>query len=235
MLNGFDYAFTTDFVREHGGGLPIIFNLSQGILIIYFVFSVFWMGGILKVLKKEDNPFSFRKFLQGSAHYFWRLIRLSIYFIIFHVINLLIFVFIFLKIGVSPFEMESEVIIINSIKIMLPIFLLISTILFLVHDYAKIQIIHQKKKIITRPILDSFRFVFKNFKKCIGLYLLNLLTFGIFFGIYWLLSNSFKSTTSPSIFLLFIIGQAFIFSRIATKLLNIGSAISLFQKIQNPV
>jgi hypothetical protein len=229
MLNGFDYTFISDLMREYGSGLSVIMSLSQGIIVLFFIFSIFWMGGILSILKLEDNDYSFRKFWQGSAIYFWRLIRLTFYFTFFQALLLGVFAFIFIQQGINPLEVESEVTIINSLMFLVPIYLLFATIIFMIQDYAKIHIVHQKKKVIFQSIKKAFSFVIKNFRKCFGLYLLNLLTFAVFFGTYWLLSNSFNSNSTPTIFLLFFIGQAFIFSRIAVKLLNLGSAIELFR------
>ena len=229
MLDGFDYTFISDLMREYGSGLSVIMSLSQGIILLFFIFSIFWMGGILSILKLEENDYSFRKFWQGSAIYFWRLIRLTFYFTFFQALLLGIFVFIFIQQGINPLEVKSEVSIINSLMIMLPIYLLFATIIFMIQDYAKIHIVHQEKKLIFHSIKKAFGFVIKNFRKCFGLYLLNILTFAAFFGIYWILSNSFKSNTTPTIALLFSIGQAFIFSRIAVKLLNLGSAMELLK------
>jgi hypothetical protein len=232
MLDGFDYTFLSDLMREYGSGLSVIMNLSMGIILLFFIFSIFWMGGILSILKNEENDYSFRKFWQGSAVYFWKLTRLTFYFTFFQIVILGFFAFLFLQQGVSPFEVESEVSIIKSILILLPIYLLSATIFFMIQDYAKIHIVHDETKFIFQPIKNAFRFVFKNFRKCFGLYLLNLLTFAVFFSIYWILSNSFNSNSTPTITLLFLIGQTFIFSRIAVKLLNLGSAMELFQTLK---
>lgn len=229
MLDGFDYTFISDLLREYGSGFSVVMNLSMGIIILFFIFSIFWMGGILSILKNEENDYSFRKFWQGSAFYFWKLTRLTFYFIFFQIVILGFFAFLFLRQGISPFGVESEVSIIKSIMILLPIYLFFASIFFMIQDYAKIHIVHDDTKFIFQSIKNAFRFVLKNFRKCFGLYLLNLLTFLVFFGIYWILSNSFKSNSTPTIFLLFLIGQAFIFSRIAVKLLNLGSAMELFQ------
>jgi len=231
MLDGFDYTFISDLMREYGSGFSVVMNLSVGIILLFFIFSIFWMGGILSILKREDDDYSFRKFWQGSAIYFWKLIRLTFYFTFFQIIILGFFVFLFLQNGISPFELENEMVIIRSVMILLPIYLFFATVFFMIQDYAKIHILHSETTWIFQPIKNSFRFVFKNFRKCFGLYLLNLLTFLTFFGIYWILSNGFKSNSTPTIFLLFLIGQAFIFSRIAVKLLNLGSALEMY-KIQ---
>ena len=233
MLDGFDYTFISDFMREYGEGFSVILNLSLGIVLLYFFFSVFWMGGILSILKNKNTKFQVQFFLQSSAYFFWRLVRLTFYFILIQVAIFGSFAFVLIKMGISPFEVESEVKIISTMKFMLPIYLLIATVFFMIQDYAKVHIIHHRTGLITQPIREAFRFVYKNFKKCFGLYLLNLLTFLVFFGAYWLVSNCFNSNTDSTIVLLFFIGQAFVFARIAVKLVNLGSAIALYETMDN--
>ena len=228
MLNSFDYTFISELVREYESGLSVIMNLSVGIILLFFIFSIFWMGGILSILKNKENNYSFRQFWQGSTVYFWKLTRLTFYFSCFQIIIFGFFAFLFLRQGISPFEIKSEISIIKSISILLPIYISFAIIIFMIQDYAKIHIVHDNRKLIFQSIKNAFQFVLKNFGKCFGLYLFNLVTFAAFFGIYWSLSNSFKSDSSPTIALLFIIGQSFIFSRIAVKILNLGSAMELY-------
>ncbi|HFC00937.1 MAG TPA: hypothetical protein ENJ53_09060, partial [Phaeodactylibacter sp.] len=199
MLDGFDYTFISDFMREYGEGFSVILNLSLGIMLLYFLFSIFWMGGILSILKNKNTKFQVQYFLQSSAYFFWRLVRLTFYFILIQVAVFGSFAFILMQMGISPFEVKSEIKIINTMKFMLPIYLLITTVFFMIQDYAKVHIIHHKIGYITQPIREAFRFVYQNFKKCFGLYLLNLLTFLFFFGVYWLASNSFQSNTDSTI------------------------------------
>ncbi|MEM6963397.1 MAG: hypothetical protein AAF573_01445, partial [Bacteroidota bacterium] len=119
-LGGFDYAFVTDFMREYGGGMSVILNLSFGIIGLFFIFSIFWMGGILSVLKENSPTFSSQKFWQGSTIYFWRLVRLTFYFFLMHVVMLSIFALLFAKQGINPLVIESEIPIINRFKIFIP-------------------------------------------------------------------------------------------------------------------
>ena len=40
MLNSFDYTFISDLVREYESGLSVIMNLSVGIILLFFIFSI---------------------------------------------------------------------------------------------------------------------------------------------------------------------------------------------------
>ena len=93
--------------------------------------------------------------------------------------------------------------------IILPIYLFVATLFFMVQDYAKVHIVASNQKWITQPILQAFRFVFKNFGKTLLLYLLNLLTFLVFFFIYWKINGPLGPN---SIGLAFIIGHCLLYT-----------------------
>lgn len=59
----------------HGG----VQAVALALVAIYFVFLLFAMGGVLESLYTDTTP-RFADFLQASAGYFWRMVRLSIVF-----------------------------------------------------------------------------------------------------------------------------------------------------------
>ena len=103
----------------------------------------------------------------------------------------------------------------------------------MIQDYAKIHIVSGDKKMLTKPILEIFKLTIKNFVKTASLYLLNILTILIIFGIYRLLQTPFTSDNMTGIFILFLVGQLFLFCRIGVKLLNLGSATWMYKYIAN--
>ena len=92
LLPGFDYTVFQDFMNEYGDIYSAIFGQSQLIVFFYFFLSVFLVGGILKILKNNRDRFNFQSFWSGCTFYFWRMLRLTVYFLIVHVVILSIFV-----------------------------------------------------------------------------------------------------------------------------------------------
>jgi len=230
-LDGFDYAFISELLREYQTGFNIILQQSLGFTGLYLLIFIFLMGGILSIFRNRETPFNFSDFWKGCGKYFWRLLRLTIYFLIIQGILLGIFSTIYLSMtnGMSPFKNFSEVTLITSFQILAPIYLFLATIVFMIHDYAKIHIVHEDKSLLTFPIFQAVGFVFKNFFSCLFLYFLNMLTFLLLFGIYWLASSNMQGMSMTSIAILFITIQVFIFARVGLKLLNLASANHLYK------
>ncbi len=229
-LPGFNYGFIGDVLNQHGDVIGLVLNQSFVLIICFFLVSIFFLGGILSIFKQETIDYDGTVFWQSCSRYFWRLLRLSFYFLFFHLLLLGLFVSLYLALtnGLSPFETESETLWIQTFHIMAPIYLLLATFLFLVHDYAKVHVIHSDKALLTVPILQTFSFVFKNIRKFLSLYLLNALTFLLFFGVYYLLKNSFLADSFGTITLLFLLTQIFVMLRVGLKLLNLGGVTLMY-------
>ncbi len=233
-LPGFNYGFIGDVMNEYGDVISLVLNQSLAFAICFFLATVFCLGGILSIFKQEEIEYNGAIFWQGCSRYFWRLLRLSIYFLFFHLLLFGIFASAYLAYtnGLNPFETESETLWINTFHIMAPIYLLFATFLFMVHDYAKLHVIHSNRILLTVPILEAFRLVFRNLIKFFSLYLLNILTFLSFFGIYFLLKNSFLANSFGTITLLFLLTQVFVMLRVALKLLNLGGVTLMYKNLK---
>jgi len=236
-LPGFDYGFIGDVLNEHGDAIGLVLNQSLVLIICFFVVSIFFLGGIISIFRQTEIEYDGHIFWQGCSRYFWRLLRLSLYFLFFHLLLLGFFVglYLYLTKGLDPFETESEVLWIRTFHIMAPIYLVMATFLFLVHDYAKLHVVHSNRSLLTVPILQTFRFVFGNLGKFCSLYLLNILTFLLFFGVYYLLKNSFLADSFGTITLLFLLTQVFVMGRVGLKLLNLGGVTLLYGDLNDKV
>jgi len=226
LFNGFDFTIFNDILKKYGDALSVFSSISIFAALLFLLFSVFVVGGILNLFIHHKTSTNLNNFWSGGSKYFWRMLRLTFYFLIIHYLVAFIFQNIYGALTAGGFEnYDSEKYLWQVAYVVLPIYLFFATVFFMIHDYAKIHIIHSNKKIIFRPILEAFQFVFKNFGKTLLLYLLNLLTFLIVFFIYWKINGPLGPN---SIGLAFIIGQAFVIFRIGTKLLNLGSAVAWF-------
>ncbi len=228
LFERFDYAISNDFINEYGDAFGVILNQSVVGIGLYLLLSVFLIGGILNSLKVKEKAYSLTTFWSGSGKYFWRMLRLTIYFLLMQIVILIAFVILFSTLtagGLERFHNEGEII--KRGLIILPLYLLVATIFFMIHDYAKIHVVATDKSLLFQPIRQAFSWVFKNFPQTFLLYLLNLLTFGLLFFIY------LKLDGGTAIFAIFLIGQFFVLARIGTKLLNLASATELYQDRSN--
>lgn len=230
LLPGLDFTIFQDFMNQFGRVVIVIMNQSFFLTILYLLFSIFLTGGILEVFKRSKERFSFRTFWSGCTYYFWRLLRLTFYFLMIHGFFLALFIGLVQAILGNPGDWDTEIFMYDTLKIAIPIYLFFASIFFMIQDYAKIHVVHQDKWFLMFSFWQSFGLVFKKFFPAFFLYLLNLLTIlGVLAA--YLFFNPTTIETDSMIALSFAIGQAFIFARIGTKLLNLGSATMLYQDI----
>ena len=228
-LEGFDYTFINDFLREYGQGISAFIDTSLGFIFLYLLFSVALMGGILLAFQHFSEAFRWSTFWEGCRHFFWRLLRLTIYFILIHAAILGLFgLFFYLAThGFAIFEMETELELVRPLYYLLPLYLLTATIIFMIQDYAKIHVVQVNQQWLTRPIWQATELVYRNFGRFFFLYLLNIATLIALFAAYWWIGQLFSTTTNTAIALSFFWGQFFVFGRIGLRLLNLGSATYL--------
>ena len=64
LLPGFDYQVVQDFLNQYGDMFTVVFNQSQILFILYFIFMIFLTGGILAVFKNIPEKLSPSYFLE---------------------------------------------------------------------------------------------------------------------------------------------------------------------------
>ncbi|MEL6986515.1 MAG: hypothetical protein AAGK97_01705 [Bacteroidota bacterium] len=225
----FSYTYINDFLQAHGSGLGVVYNTSIFILLIFFFIMVFVSGGIISIVLNKSSYQNFANFFQGGAKYFWRFLRLDIYFIAIYILLLFIAFKIFEAGGLSVFDMENETGIINRFYVVSICTTVILFIFGIVHMYAKLFIAQSDKILIHQSIGEAFRFTFKNFFRVFLLAVLNLLVFAAIAGLYFWYRKHFHFSNS-SILLLFIMGQLFILFRIACRVVRYASYGEMVEK-----
>lgn len=224
-IAGFNFEFTADLLNNFGANLSPILNQSLIVLGFFFVLFVFLTGGILNILKEDRSSFFAPDFWRGCTKYFWRLFRLTCYFLLVQGLLLLLFFNLFKMIsgGLSPFLLESENDWTRTFNILSPIYVFFASIVFVVQDYAKIQLVKEDRFIVLGVILRSFGWVFKRFFSCLLIFILTGLTALFFWWLYSFISPKINADSSLAIGLSFLLGQVFLFVRIGMNLLNLGA------------
>ncbi len=234
LLPDFDYTVYKDFVNATGvdSAFAAIGNMGIGLLVLFFILSIFLTGGVLKIYKNAPERFSLQSFFAGCTYYFWRLLRMTIYFLMVHVAVGALFSFIYTKmIGGGFDDFGSEVGYIDVIIKVGAVYLFVAAWFFMVHDYAKIDMVHRDRTLITRSFWGAFPLVLRNFFNTLLLYMLNALTFAGIVVLYFYLSKMIMTDTPQGIALALVLGQAFVIARIAVRLLNMASATLVYKGI----
>lgn len=230
-LEGFNYGIISDFLNEYGTGLAVVFNQSLVVILFFFVLNIFFAGGILNLIKYQPAKYDSSTFWSGCTKYFWRIFRLTIYFLITHGMLLFICYTIFMKVsgGFDFFEMENDQQIVTGLKIALPIYLLLAFFVFLFNDYFKLHIVDYEKKYLFKPFTSNLKFLSKNILPTAILYLINMLVFAVVFLIFYFITRAMGAQTYLGIFLLFIVNQVWVILKTSVKLINLSSAGYLYQ------
>ena len=229
-LKKFDTDFIIDLVNNFGSEINLILGQAFFFVVLYLILNIFLSGGIIESYVHLFQRFTFGSFLSNCARHFWRMMRLALYFIGAQVVVAVVMFSIYSKLGLSPFELESETVLVRTTKIMLAIFAVIMIWIDMVNEYAKVKVVIEKERKFILPILiDTKYFCLRNFFPILLLFLLCGLTFLAFLGIYAAVNDVFVMSSMSTIILALIIGQIYLFFRVGVRLLFTSTAIDFLR------
>ena len=223
LYEQFDFTIFNDILNEYGDIFGILTNQSLIATFLFLLLAVFLTGGILQIFKHRTQAFSFGTFWEACSHYFWRILGLTLIFLLLHGVLLFGFKAIFDALtagGLTRFNSEVEIY--KRAMLLFPFYGITAIVFWMIQDYTKVLMIAEDLSLF-RSLQEGIRFVFKNFMSTFLLYLINLLVFGLLFYLYW------QIPTGNAFLFAFVLGQVFLFFRIGTKLANLASA-SIWQR-----
>ncbi|MDP7340506.1 MAG: hypothetical protein QF786_14430 [Vicinamibacterales bacterium] len=98
----------------------------------------------------------------------------------------------------------------------------------LVFDYARVRAVVEDRRSMLGAVVAGWRFVRRRPVTCAGLYLVNGLVLLAVMAAYALVAPG-AASTGPSMWLVFLIGQAYVVARLASKLLFYAAEVAYFQ------
>jgi hypothetical protein len=233
LLKGFDYSVYQDFMNHSGDAIRPYISTAIWVGIFYLLFAIFFEGGILTVLKRKEDKFTLRFFWEASAKYFSRFFRLALYMLITQAIIAVITFIILAQILSSVYNSApNEISIFYTFVAGVVIYLVIFIFLLIVTDYAKVMLVENEEYRPFRTILRSFSFSFKHFLSTYFLYLLLLVVPILLFVIYFRLEPAIGMTSGFNIFIIFIIQQLLVWSRVFIKIWILGSELNLYRSFE---
>lgn len=227
LTKDFDYTVISDFLHQHGESLAPFSSIAISLAVVYLLLSVFFSGGILNELDHSDGKFIVGEFLKSCTHYVGKFLLLLVFELILILVLFFaggLFYFIFALVAEGGSERE------YILWMIPPTFILFSLILIALNcvDYAKTAIYNNNSLSAWDGFWVGINFTIKNFFKTYSLLFLvlfiGLLCFLLYFGI----ENLIGRNSGFTIFLMFLVQQAFIFVRIFLKTLTLGNALTLY-------
>jgi hypothetical protein len=195
--------------------------------------SIYLAGGAISMLA-SDERYTPARFHEACGRHFWRFLRLFAWSLIFFGIVFALggaIMKLALKLWGEGMK-QRPLVIADWIQTALTGLLL--GLVVTVFDYAKVRLVVTESRRTLRAALASWRLVLGNLGRTMGAWaIVSVIMLGLA-ALYITVSGWIPARTMPSIFLLILFQQVFIFSRIWTRLMLWGSAIEMDSALRPP-
>jgi hypothetical protein len=233
LMSEMNYTVLQELLREHWEELGLVLRQVIWFSIIYMLVNTILAGGIIARIREQESGFSLREYFAGCGTYFFRFFRLFLIFVILLIILAPVWAIVLgVLFDVLTANATSEVAWFISFFVMVVLFLLPIMIVILIADYAKISTVLSNTHSMLRTAWRAVKFVFRNFITVISLQLLMLLIPIVLFVIYLWLDLSIGMTTVGTIYLMLLLQQSFILTRVWSRVLFFSGEMELFEDLQ---
>jgi hypothetical protein len=173
-------------------------------------------------------------FHQHSRKYFWRFLKLAVYFLVIHVIISLILYLPYVLITGSQTGLTDKQIM-NPLIFVFCIHLVILIFVFLLSDLTKSRIFEQDTPKVLKTIFKCLRLAFRRFFSVYFLGLMLLIIPVALFALFFVIRSSILVNATGIILIVFVIQQVMIFIRVFLRIWRLSAAYSCYLKISgNP-
>ena len=234
MAGNFDLQSIGELAAQHGAlpFLPLAVTLV-GVFAISAIAHLFLMGGAIQIFCSREE-FTLGGFFQGCGRHFWRFVRLALVSVLFYAavwgVNAGL-----ARIGDKIWGEGSLAAPLvywgwGSTAVLLALLGLVG----LIFDYARIGLVAADSRKALRGAMGAARFVFANFRRTAGLYIvvwaIALTVYAAYFG----LSRVVAQTSLAWVLLLFVIRQAMVLAKSWTQLLFCASGVEMYVALTPP-
>ncbi|WP_375447840.1 hypothetical protein [uncultured Fibrella sp.] len=236
MLPGFNYTVFADFMHDHGRAIWPLIRTGWWTVVLSLLISIWAKGGVLYSL---TNSFSAVTFWQAGTHYFGRNLRLlgltSLFVLLWLLVLILVGILVGLLLELVPGNSFSErgYVAIGAMGLLLFGFALIR--ILCTSQYASVLMYQQDETAALRAYGRSWRFVGQHARATFGRYLLLILIGTVLLAIYLLFESLFQAHNWLLIGLLFVLQQAFVFSRVVLNVWSLHIALINSNSLPHPV
>jgi hypothetical protein len=223
LVEGFDFTFLSDMSYANAS-IASLLKLLNWLIVGYVVMSVFFSGGIIATLRRE--AFSFPDFFADSARYVGRFIVLGLCFAPTLLLPILVVVAFSTIGGTQSDNAVSEVPVVIWTVAGIGIAAITLAFFHLVFEVAKFEVASESMKPF-RAFVSAFKIVFKNFPSFFGIVVVFLALIGAIGGVLHLLAPT--AETGVGIFVLVLMQQALVVSRVFLRVATIGGLMEKYQ------
>jgi len=226
----FDYTFITESLRIHGDIFAYLFSSLTVVILVYVLLKIYLSGATIATFLSTPSVYDSRRFWSLGSRNFWRIFRLSIYFILIYILVGYLFFRIYSIRGLNIFEMETDQVFINRFLIVFPLYILISFVIYTYHQFTKVHIIAYPEKRFFTAFWEASKIISHRFFSMAGLLAVYLVLFMLLYAAYYLFQQIIDYSGAGSLLLALIIGQVFIMARIGFSIFVKVGICSYYKK-----
>ena len=222
---GFDISAVMEFMLNYGQALEPLNILLLLFLISTFIYGVYINSCMLYAVLSKNKMIALRPFLNGGLYYFWKILRMSLYYIIAVGISIFLTWKILVAVDIHVLTVKSDSEIIRKMVVAGVILIFILMIFSVIKQYTKILIAIDQKPIITAAILKSSIFSFRHFAKTFVLYILNIGVLVLVIVLYHWIKSMINVN---SWILVFFLAQMLLAFKIIVRILHLDNSYKLY-------
>jgi len=230
LLNDFDSTIYSDLMNNYGDLVKAFITGMGWLAVFYFFFTVFFAGGIFRLMNQKLDRVNGKNFFAGCAQYFLRFLRLGLYTLLTQLIVFGVIAIIFSVATRNMTETSTEPTIFYTYLAWMILHIIFFIFITIVSDYAKIILIKEDSKKIWHALWSSFKFIIRKIHLVYSLYLL-IIILPILLTIFYLWLDSVLGMKSMlTVLVMLIIQQFLIWTRLFIKVWLLGSQFNFYNE-----
>jgi len=230
LFRNFDITFFRTILADYGAGIDLprlLFTFG----VVYIIFNILLSGGIFGVISGRRR-FSLLGFIQDCMTYLKRFFLVYLYAILFFIILLILIFTINGITGRLITTTETEIWSVMKFILRLMTAGIFFTVLTLVLDYTRINIVRNERRKVFGIIGESFQFVMRN-KLMTGLiFFMYMISATALLTLYLFIETNISVNSYSSLIFIMIISQSYIFLRIGLRYALLSSQYWYFDHAQ---
>jgi len=225
LLGNYDHTVISDLFNVHGASISPLLGQLRWLALSYLVFSIFIQAGILYAVAKDEK--TWLSFWVGGAAYFFRFLKLGIFYLLIFVgISAAIWLPFLSFFVASPEYVSSEKISVWLLILVLFVYLFILLFLFSWSLVARIKIIQENSR-IWPAIKSGFSWLVRHYFSLTALVFLFFLLHVLIFIVYWNVNDTGVVSLGWVLFFM-LLQQAVAFVRVMVRVMAYAGVMGFY-------
>ncbi len=234
LMKGFDATIIREILASKGQMFRVYIQGLFPWLIGFALLQIYLTGGIFSKIASPGGRSSISGFHNSSIRFFWRFLKLTVYFLIIHLILGLILYLPYLIItGIQTNLTDKQVVV--PLLILLSCHLVILNFIFTWSDLVKSAIYEQDSQKVFKGIFRRLKLALRNFFRLYLLGILLALIPAAAAAAFYLLRSGVTVDTTGLIILFFLIQQLFILLRVFFRIWRLSAVYRFYLSAINPI